>query len=124
MKLDKPKKTREEMEEEYIRLSWQLIEWKVAYYMPEMVSSSRIDDVTVDDDYYDHKERRYLTLCRRLGHKNTIVHKRYPGYRDVGTKYAMIEIDKTRPSVKLVISKLMTRKRKIKKAKRKITRRK
>lgn len=115
MKHDKPKKTRKELEEEHVRLSWKLIEWKIAYYMPEKVHSSRIDDLTVDDDYYDHKERRYLTLCRRLDLANTIVHKRHPGYRDVGTKHAMIEVDKDRPSVKLALWKLSTPMRKRKK---------
>lgn len=107
----KPQKTRKELEEEHTRLSWQLIEWKIAYYMPEKVHTTRIDEFTIDDDYYDHKERRYLTLCRRLGYRNTIVHKRYPGYRDVGTKYAMVEVDRTRPSVRLVLSKLATQKK-------------
>lgn len=103
------------MEKEYILLSWQLIEWKIAYYLPEKVHKSRIEELTIEDDYYDHKERRYLTLCRRLGLPNTIVHKRYRGYRDVGTKHAMIEVDLKRPSVQLVLSKLSTRKKKVRK---------
>lgn len=104
-----PKRTREELEREYIRLSWKLIEWKIAYYMPEKVHRSRIKELTIEDDYYDHKERRYLTLCRRLGVVNSIVHKRYPGYRDVGTKHAMIEVDENRASVQLVLKKLRKR---------------
>lgn len=90
---------------EHAELSWRLIEWKVAYYLPEFVHHSRRNDVTVDDDTYDATERRYLTLCLTLGKNNTVVHKVYPGFEDVpGT--GMMEVDQSRPSVQLVLRKL------------------
>lgn len=93
-------------ENEHVTLSWKLIEWKVAYYLPEKVHASRIDDYTIDDDVYDQHERHYLTLCRQLGKPNTIVHKGHPGFDDVSMRDAMMEVDVSRPSVQLVLKKL------------------
>jgi hypothetical protein len=102
---------------EHTRLGWRLIEWKVAYYLPEYVHKTRRDSVTVSDDEYDAAEVRYLTLCRELGKTNTVVHKVYPGFEDLAG--GMMEVDKERPSVQLVLRKLnsplrKTRKRKTK----------
>jgi hypothetical protein len=96
-------------------LSWQLIEWKVAYYLPDRVHPSRRKDYTVSDEHYDACEQRYLTLCRKLypidGTLNTIVHKSYPGFSDVAGD-GMMEVDESRPSVKIVLAKLGSPKRK------------
>jgi hypothetical protein len=91
--------------EEHVRLSWWLIERKVAYYKPEVLHSSRYGDYVVSDEAYDAAEQRYLTLCRKLGLTNTIVHKGYPGFEDVPGA-GMMEIDTSRPSVQLVLKKL------------------
>jgi hypothetical protein len=91
---------------ELAALSWKLIEWKVAYYKPEAIHSSRYGDYDVSDEVYDAAEVRYLTLCRELNARNTIVHKGWPGFEDVGTADAMVEFDETRPSVQLVLAKL------------------
>ena len=93
-------------EQEHARLSWQIIEWKVAYYLPERVHPQRREDYEVSDDDYDAAEVRYLTLCRVLGHRNSVVHKKWPGFEDVDCTYAMMEVDETRPSVQLVVAKL------------------
>lgn len=93
-------------DEEHRRLGWWLIERKVAYYMPEAVHSSRTGDYTVSDDEYDAAEVRYLTLCRKLNQPNTIVHKGWPGFEDLDSDRAMMEVDVTRPSVQLVMAKL------------------
>lgn len=92
--------------EEFAALSWRLIEWKVAYYTPEAVHPSRRGDFEVSDEVYDAAEVRYLTLCRALNRRNTIVHKGWPGFEDVGTEHAMMEVDAGRPSVQLVMRKL------------------
>lgn len=94
--------------EEHVQLSWWLIERKVAYYKPEAVHSSRAVDYEATDAEYDAAELRYLTLCRHLGHTNTIVHKGYPGFEGMTLppNNPMMEIDITRPSVQLVLSKL------------------
>jgi hypothetical protein len=91
---------------ELAELSWWLIERKVAYYRPEAIHSSRIGDYTVSDEDYDAAEVRYLELCRKLGHRNTLVHKGWPGFEDLCTKDAMMEIDDKRPSVQLVLKKM------------------
>lgn len=117
-------------QEEHTRLSWRLIEWKVAYYRPESVHFSRRKDYEVSDDDYDAAEVRYLTLCRKLGLPNTLVHKGWPGFEDMyGTHGTypggkpmrpMMEVDEDRPSVKLVMAKLSSpkpRKRKPRKDK-------
>jgi hypothetical protein len=94
-------------EREFCQLCWWLIERKVAYYKPEAIHSSRHGDYVVSDEDYDAAEVRYLTLCRELGHENTIVHKGWPGFEDVPGA-GMMEIDDTRPSVQLVLAKLGT----------------
>jgi hypothetical protein len=99
-------------EQEFIALSWRLIEWKVAYYKGDLVNPARRADYEVSDDEYDAAEVRYLTLCRKLNRRNTIVHKGWPGFEDVGTEHAMMEVDESRPSVRLVIAKLSSPKRK------------
>jgi hypothetical protein len=66
--------------EEHARLSWKLIEWKVAYYRPDSVHPSRLKDYEVSDDDYGAAEVRYLTLCRKLGLCNSLVHKGWPGF--------------------------------------------
>ena len=98
-------------EQEHTNLGWRIIEWKVAYYLPDRVHPSRRQDLEVSDDFYDEAEKRYLTLCRELGSRNSVVHKDWPGFEDVGTEHAMMEVDEDRPSVQLVISKLRTPKR-------------
>lgn len=99
---------------EHAALSWRLIEYKVAYYAGQHVHKSRKADCDVSDDTFDAYEKRYLTLCRELGEPNTLVHKRYPGFEDLDGLGAMMEVDYSRPSVQLVISKLQTPKRKLK----------
>lgn len=95
----------------FTALSWRLIEWKLMYYKPEAVHRSRRKALTISDDDYDAAEQEYLHLCRQLKQPNTLVHKVYPGFDDVGTKYAMMEIDVARPSVQLVMKKLGSKKK-------------
>lgn len=90
---------------EHARLSWWLIERKVAYYKPEAVHSSWGDRYVATDEEYDQAERQYLELCRELGKENTLVHKGYPGFEAVPGS-GMMEIDESRPSVQLVLKKL------------------
>ncbi len=93
-------------EREFVRLGWWLIERKVAYYKPELVHAGWYGKYECSDDEYDAAEQRYLTLCRELGHMNTIVHKKYPGFEDLDFSRVMMEVDMTRPSVQLVVRKL------------------
>lgn len=106
-------------DDEHTRLGWRLIEWKVAYYKPEAVHSSRRKDYEVSDDTYDAAEVRYLTLCRKLKQPNTIVHKGWPGFEDLDSSRAMMEVDVDRPSVQLVMAKLGSPKARPRKRKRK-----
>jgi hypothetical protein len=101
-------KTRRGDEYEHLTLTWKLIEWKVAYYKPEAIHSSRLGDFEVSDEVYDAAELRYLTLCRKLGKRNTIVHKGWPGFQDLlgPPNTPMMEVDTDRPSVQLVLAKL------------------
>ncbi len=102
-------------DKEYTPLTWKIIEWKVAYYRPDLVHRSRVNDYTISDDEYDKSEIRYLELTRLLGFRNYLVHKGYPGFEDLGIEYAMFEIDESRPSIQLVINKLCSKKPKINK---------
>ena len=99
------KPTKRSLETEFTKLGWWLIERKVAYYKPECVHEGWYGKYECSDDDYDAAEQRYLTLCRELGHPNTIVHKKYPGFEDVPGE-GMMEVDMDRPSVKLVVRKL------------------
>lgn len=107
--------------EEFIALSWKIIEWKVAYYMPEAVHPSRRKDYEVSNETYDEAEVRYLSLCRSLGKHNSVVHKGWPGFEDLlePPHDPMTEVDPERYSVRLVLAKLGSakprrRKRKVK----------
>lgn len=113
-------------EQEHTQLGWRIIEWKVAYYKPECVHPQRRKDYEISDDDYDAAEVRYLTLTRILQQRraadteyhrqfpgcegkypaNSVVHKKWPGFEDVGYEEAMMEVDETRPSVQLVMAKL------------------
>lgn len=113
-------------EEEFCALGWKLIEWKVAYYKPEFVHSSRFKDYDVTDEVYDAAEVRYLSLIRLLREANgtpdypinTIVHKGWPWFEDLCNEgHAMMEVDMTRPSVQLVARKLSSPKAKARKRK-------
>lgn len=90
----------------YVQIGWQIIEYKVAYYMPERVAETKRERYTISDALYDELEIEYLTLCKKLGKPNTLVHKTYPGFEDVDHSKAMMEIDIERPSVQLVLEKL------------------
>jgi len=93
-------------DKEHTYLTWRIIEWKVAYYMPEKVHPTWGTKFEVADDIYDQSEIRYLELCRKLGLPNTLVHKGYPGFEDVDHSRAMFEVDLTRPSVQLVMRRM------------------
>jgi hypothetical protein len=74
--------------------------------MPETVHPQRSEDYEIHDDLYDAAELRYLTLCRKLRAHNSVVHKGWPGFEDVDSSRAMMEVDESRPSVQLVMAKL------------------
>lgn len=93
-------------EQERIKLGWDIIAYKVAYYMPEAVHPSRVGDYVIHDDLYDAIELRYLELCRKLGELNTVVHKTTQDNEDLIGPHSMMEVDVTRPSVQLVMAKL------------------
>ena len=88
----------------HVQLSWALIEFKVMYYRPGLVHRSWHEGLTISDERYDEMEVEYLRLCRKLNRPNTVVHKRWPGFGNLGV--GMMEVDEARPSVQLVINKL------------------
>lgn len=100
-----PRVSKKALEKEHTALCWWLIERKVAYYRPEAVHTSWGKTFVESDDIYDQQEKRYLELCRILGHDNTIVHKGHPGFEDVPGR-GMMEVEEDRPSVQLVLKKL------------------
>jgi len=81
----------------FTQLSWGIIEYKMFYYYSHEVDSSWHKVLHVPDWKYDAFEDEYVELCKTLGKENTVVHK-------VGN--GMMEVDFTRPSCKLVLSKL------------------
>jgi len=71
-------------ETRHIKLSWELLEHKVRYYI--------LDSPTIQDAEYDKLEQEYVGLCEELGKPNTI--------------QSMVGVDLKRPSVQEVIKKL------------------
>lgn len=73
-------------EQEFIHLSWKLLESKVLYYLFPCRNG-------ISDAEYDKLEQEYLKACKELNKENTV--------------QSMVGVDQERPSVKLVINKLL-----------------
>lgn len=87
---------------QFAALSWQLLEAKVIYYYIEYHSKA------ISDAQYDLLEQQYLRACVELGLPNMISHHKLHNSDIQPTGEGMMEIDLTRPSVQLVINKLLT----------------
>lgn len=87
----------------YVELTYQLIEYKIMYYYPELIKEGYHPGLEISDDAYDALEVEYLKLCKELGQKNTVVHKSYSGLKVDGP--GMFEVDFTRPVVHLIMRK-------------------
>jgi hypothetical protein len=82
----------------FIKLGWELIEFKILYYQPPPELQAYAEEVLPTDEKYDLLEQEYLGLCRTLDKPNTVVHKAYVGFEDVKGE-GMMEIDWNRKSV-------------------------
>lgn len=90
----------------YIALAYMIIEYKIMYYYPELIREGFRPGLTISDDEYDKLEIEYLSLCKKLGLPNTVVHKCYPGLDEETIDWReMFEVDFTRPVVHLVMRK-------------------
>ena len=98
------KDQRDKHKAEYTELGWRLIEHKLMYYYPELIDEDYHKGLTIPDDEYDDLEIRYLTLCKKFGFNNTVVHKGYTGFEDVKGD-GMMEVDLKRPIVHLILRK-------------------
>jgi len=99
-----PKDTTKRDKVRWIALAYMLIEYKIMYYYPELIKEGYRHGLTITDHEYDALELEYLTLCKSLKQKNTVVHKAYPGFEDVAGE-GMMEVDFKRPVVHLVMRK-------------------
>jgi hypothetical protein len=54
----------------YNYLRWKLLEYKLMYYAPEKVHSSRHKELTILDVEYDSYEQEMLALDKDLGYNN------------------------------------------------------
>lgn len=73
-------------------ISWQLLEYKLAYYHPHLIHDDWKKEVMVEDSVYDKLEDEYKQMCKDLNVEPTAS--------------AMVGFDFTRPSCKLVVFKL------------------
>lgn len=74
-------------DKEFVKLSWYVLEAKVKYYLyPEMEN--------ISDAEYDKLEKEYIAYCTETDKLNTV--------------QSMVGVDMNRPSVKLVIGKILT----------------
>lgn len=55
---------------QFVRLSWQILEYKFAYYHPKKLHPSW-NHLVIPDSSYDKKERLYYRLAKKLGRKPT-----------------------------------------------------
>lgn len=94
---------------EFIPMGWRLIEWRLAYYYPELVHEKLRPMYVVPDWMFDQYEQRYLTLCYLLGEINYNAHKIPERFRTTVHHAESIELDFERPSVQLVCNKLSGR---------------
>jgi len=91
----RPKKSRptsENVHKEYVKLSWQLLEYKCMYYNPELVHPDNRAKYTVKDAVYDSLEAKYKEICVKYGYKPTASE--------------MVGFDKSKLSCQLVALKL------------------
>lgn len=96
---------------ELLPLGWKIIEYKLFYYYLEMIHEDWHLELTINDDLYDDLERKYLRLTYALKLVNYDVHKIHFNWQtEEFQEYAMFEVDFTRPSVNLVLSKLEKKK--------------
>lgn len=72
--------------EEFAKLSWKLLEAKILYYLFPLREN-------ISDIEYDKLEKEYLQYCNETDTLNTI--------------QSMVGVDKERPSVQLVICKIL-----------------
>ena len=93
----------------FIKLSWDLLAYKLYYYYPEKVHPSWHKKLDIPDSEYDELEREYLKLCLSLGEKNTVATKVLLGDTFIGP--GMIELDFERPSVQQALKKHSKRRR-------------
>jgi len=75
------------MRAEFVKLSWQLLEWRLLYY-----NIGRYKQEPPEDWEYDQVEKRYKELCKELGE---------PEYT-----LETVEPDFSRPSTRLADAKL------------------
>lgn len=55
------------MNKRFIQLSWKIIEYKMAYYRPDLVHKDHMNKLTVSDVEYDSLENEYKNLADKLG---------------------------------------------------------
>lgn len=83
--------------QQFILLSWNLLEYKLMYYHPDKVHSSWHESLTIPDNDYDELENQYKDLARSL---------------KVGMSVTeMVDFDFDRPSCKLVLRRLRKERR-------------
>jgi len=81
--------------ERHVKLSWDLIAYRLFYYYPEKVHSSWHKQLDIPDGDYDQLEREYISLCDKLNEPNTVAQG--------------VELDFKRPSIALALSKYSKR---------------
>jgi hypothetical protein len=92
----------------HIKLSWDLIGYKMMYYTPEEVHTSWHQRLDIPDSEYDALEKEYLRLCLELDLENTVAGQTSVDGKEVKGK-GMTELDLSRPSVKLAKQKFSKR---------------
>jgi hypothetical protein len=81
--------------QQIILLGWQILEYKLAYYRPELVEESLLKHIKVTDETYDAAENRYEYLCATEGIEPTASN--------------MVGFDENRASCRLVLSKYISK---------------
>lgn len=88
-----------------VDLAWQLIEYKIAYYYPELIRPDLLKGLQVPDSHFDQLTEDYLKLCIKLGIPNTVCHSGPENLMRQVSGDGMMEVDFTRPCVHLIMRK-------------------
>lgn len=85
--------------ERFVRLCWQILEMKMAYYLPHMVHSDWVKEYTVSDQIYDTLENEYRSLAQKLNlSPSACEHVGFPSEAPCG-KLVMSKLSNSRKSI-------------------------
>jgi hypothetical protein len=103
-------KKKTELEKELAEIATKILDAKILYFQPKKLSENFVNATLPSDEVYNAMERRYLNLCKRLNHPNTLVAEHAALSVGVGGP-GMFEVDHARADVMAAYQSLLERER-------------